>query len=268
MSQSKDRAVKYLKKTATALVVIAITTVLSVGIIKIPEIHRSYLRHKVGSKTFMIKGKKDGGGGTGFQILAPSGQTYVMTNSHVCEGALTQSEDKDSLIVEDNDGNSIRRRVLENSDFTDLCLLEGMPGVEGLKLAKTPVMLGDTEYIVGHPLLRPLSVSDGEIVGLKDVKIPTAQINTPEEELRCSLPKNEVVSLEVDLYGIVKMPLKLCLNVTKAALMTTVLIFPGNSGSPMVNAYGEVTGVAFAADATSWGYAVSLRDVRRMLLLY
>jgi S1-C subfamily serine protease len=268
MSQSKDRAVKYLKKTATALVVIAITTVLSVGIIKIPEIHRSYLRHKVGSKTFMIKGKKDGGGGTGFQILAPSGQTYVMTNSHVCEGALTQSEDKDSLIVEDNDGNSIRRRVLENSDFTDLCLLEGMPGVEGLKLAKTPVMLGDTEYIVGHPLLRPLSVSDGEIVGLKDVKIPTAQINTPEEEQKCSLPKNEVVSLEMDFYGIVKMPLKLCLNVTKAALMTTVIIFPGNSGSPMVNAYGEVTGVAFAADATSWGYAVSLRDVRRMLLLY
>jgi len=268
MSQTKDRIVKYVKKTAAALAVVAITTVLSVGIIKTPEIHRAYLRHKVGSRTFMIKGKKDGGGGTGFQILAPSGQTYIMTNSHVCEGALTQSEDKDSLIVMDDSGNYIRRRVLENSDFTDLCLLEGMPGVEGLKLAKSPVMLGDTGFIVGHPLLRPLSVSEGEVVGLKDVKIAVAQINSPEDEQRCSLLKNEIVSLDMDMYGIVKIPIKLCLNVTKAALMTTILIFPGNSGSPMVNAYGEVTGVAFAADATSWGYAVSLRDVRRLLLLY
>ena len=266
--QHKNQVVSFTKKIGVVLGVVASVVVLTFASIRLPDAHNAFLRHKVGSKTFMIKGSKNGGGGTGFQVTAPSGQNYIMTNSHVCEGALTQSQSKDSLIVMDDSGNSIRRKILENSDFTDLCLLEGLPGVEGLKLANRGPSLGDTEYIVGHPLLRPLSVSHGEVVGLKDVKIPIGQINSLEDELKCDLPKNEIANIEVEIFGTVKVPFRLCLNVTKSSFMTTVLIFPGNSGSPMVNMYGEVTGVAFAADATNWAYAVSLKDVRRLLLLY
>lgn len=242
-------------------------------VIKAPEIHGIYLRETVGAKSFKIQGRLDGGGGTGFAMKAASGQSYIVTNSHVCEGALSQSEDKTSLLVVKDDGTSMRRRILENSDFTDLCLLEGLPGVEGLSLGNEPG-LGETSYIVGHPRLRPLSVSKGEIVGRQDVEIldyilpgnPLIDTFAPQmvKDGKCDLPKNQLVEVNSPDIGLVR----ICLNVTKASYMSTILIFPGNSGSPMVDMWGRVQGVAFASDGTSWGYVVSRADLAKFLSRY
>ena len=45
---------------------------------RVSEIHSLYLRGKVGSRVYMIKADPKSGGGTGFQIKAPSGTNYIM----------------------------------------------------------------------------------------------------------------------------------------------------------------------------------------------
>lgn len=244
--------------------------------IKAPEIHGLYLRHEVGSRTYMIKGKVNGGGGTGFAVKAASGQTYIVTNSHVCEGVLSQSDDKTALLVMDDNGLAMRRRIIEISDFTDLCILEGLPGVEGLELGQ-PARLGEHAYVVGHPRLRPLSISEGEIVGAQDVQIATYVMKTgdPEkdamfgaEEGLCNAPKNKIEEVKVDFMGIDLGTVRICTNVTKAAYNTTIVIFPGNSGSPMVDWRGRLEGVAFASDGTGWGVSVSFEDLQKFLSHY
>ena len=260
--------------TLSALAIVLIVSGLGYLVLKAPEIHGMYLRQEVGSKVYMIQGKLNGGGGTGFAVQAPSGQHYIVTNSHVCEGALSQSEDKTSLLVTNQKGQSMRRRVIENSDFTDLCLLEGLPGVKGLQLAGEPHQ-GETSYVVGHPRLRPMSVSKGEIVGATDVPIlayimPGNAIidmmapHLVNKEGKCDAPKNKIEEIKETMIG----PITICLNVTKAAYMSTIVIFGGNSGSPMVNLWGNVQGVAFATDDTNWGYIVSLSDLTRFLARY
>jgi hypothetical protein len=256
----------------TALSVAIICGGLGYLTVKAPEIHGQFLRYKVGSNVYKIQGNLKGGGGTGFSVKAASGETYVVTNSHVCEGALTQSEDKTSLLVIREDGSSIRRRILENSDVTDLCLLEGLPGVEGLSISDEPG-LGSIAAIVGHPRLRPLSISRGEIVGSMDVQIIAYFMkgNPIIDELmgdemsdgKCDLPKNKIEEMDT-MFG----KIKLCTNVTLGAYISTIVIFPGNSGSPMVDFLGRVQGVAFASDGTNWALVVSNSDLKKFLSRY
>jgi S1-C subfamily serine protease len=259
------------KRTTLNLVpAVLLVSIMGYMSVRAPEIHGLYLRYKVGNKVYMIQGRRNGGGGTGFAAKAPSGQSYIVTNSHVCEGALEQSEDKTALLVT-NGNTSMRRKIIENSDFTDLCILEGLPGVEGLSISGEPD-LGETLATVGHPLLRPLSVSKGEIVGSHDAEIMDYIMsgNKRIDELvhtsdkKCDLPKNKIVEENDIFFGQVK----LCNTVTKDVYLSTIVIFPGNSGSPVVDFWGDVVGVAFAADKTSWAWIVSNKDLKRFLAHY
>ena len=257
-----------------------VTGTLLYFVVKGPELHGQWLRSTVGGKTYMIKGRPNGGGGTGFALKAKSGHTYIVTNSHVCEGALTQSEDKESLLVVRPDGVSTRRRVIEDADFTDLCILEGLPGVEGLEMGDAP-SLGEIIAVVGHPALRPLSISRGEVVGKTNVDIFSYLLPTGDAKLddfikllgievkdgKCDLPKNLLKEDKVSILFI-EMPVKICYNITNDAYMSTVVIHPGNSGSPVIDFFGRVVGVAFASDKTNWAYIVSLKDLKRLMDRY
>jgi len=262
--------------TKTILSVTAIVLVFLCLSIESPEIYGKYLRNKVGEKTYMIKGHPTkGGGGTGFAVQAPSGVSYIVTNSHVCEGVKGMTADKNSVYVVNNEG-AMLRKIIVISDESDLCLIEGLPDVDGLKVSGSEPGLGEFVTVVGHPHLRPLSISRSEIVGVQDVEIlgyfmksgnAVQDLLTQAEDGKCDMPKNKIIEADVESF-IGPMHLKICLIITKAAYMSTAVIYPGNSGSPVVNWVGRVIGVAFASDSTNWAYIVSLNDLNDFLRRY
>lgn len=235
---------------------------------KTPDIHRLFLNLKVGSKVYMIKATPNSGGGTGWAVKAPSGTSYIITNSHVCDYLQQVDPSNTALVVGENE--TMRRRIIENSDFTDLCLIEGLPGVEGLSIGSEPA-LQETLYAVGHPRLRPLTITEGSVVGREDAQILYGVIEVDGQSTgftnKCDLPKQSIVDLDVDgLFG--PMHVKLCITTTKGAYLSGITIYPGSSGSPVVDDWGRVVGVAFAADSTNWAAIVSRSDLLKFINNY
>jgi S1-C subfamily serine protease len=272
IEQAKDLAQKaksflYSAYTKTLRVLALTTALLLAGsVVTIaPQVHRSYLRSEVGSKVYVVRGSYDGrGGGTGFAVKAPSGKSYVVTNDHVCAA----SKDKITMFVHDDTGVGIPRQILERSVYSDLCILEGMPGVEGLDVSYAPSP-GDELYVVGHPRLMPITVAHGEMIGKETVSIP---IGIVSDELKCDEPKNVKLPLITIIFGQPVGPEydgpMVCLEKIKDAYLTNVVIQPGNSGSPVVDAFGNVVAVVFAGDSLGWGVMVSNIDLRVFLALY
>lgn len=258
---------------------VAMICLLCVAVLKLPEMQNKWTRATVGSKVYMVRDSEQSGGGTGFAVKAPSGQSYIMTNDHVC----AVSKDGRTVLISGSEG-SMRRNIISHDENSDLCLIEGMPGVEGLELAWLPPTAGDTITIVGHPLLMPLHVEKGEMMSVTDVSVmmgPISVINPrtgqseqiPVEEggilpEQCSMKKNKQIVVDVDLLFFI-LKVKVCVLEVKGAYQTAVTGHPGNSGSPVVNFWGNVTGVLFAGDdETNWSYMVPLKDLKAFLKNY
>lgn len=256
---------------------VGIITVIALMALKLPESYDKHIRKSVGDKVYMIKDSPMSGGGTGFAITAPSGQTYILTNDHVCE----VSSDGVTVLVESSE-KSLRRKIVAKDPNSDLCLIEGIPGEKGLSLGSEP-LIGDHVAVVGHPLLMPKHISKGEYFGVENVSFIQGPISyfspiTGEEVFikpidggidpaDCRLNKHRQEVGAEDFFFF-KIYVKYCTVNVKNAYTTSVIIHPGNSGSPVVNFWGNVIAVAFAGDETNWGRMVSLSDVKRFLKNY
>lgn len=272
LSSAAQLAKSLLKECAKLGLVAALVLSLAGLVALAPQIHRSYLRNKVGSRVVKIvkldeKGRVRGGG-TGFAIKAPSGENYLLTNAHVCEAFKGSPEIKAQL----PDGTIIPRRILEISENTDLCLAEGLPGVEGLSVADDAPKKGQIVNVVGHPRLKPLTLSMGELIGLQEVSILAGLIGDGSQEAKdagwlteedCQKPKNKIMEFET-IFGTIKA----CM-ISVLAYQTSAVALPGNSGSPAVDMWGNVVGVLFAGDSeVHWGMLVTLKDVKDFLKVY
>jgi len=221
----------------------------SYGILKAPEWHGEYIRRKVGSQVVMLTDKSGERGGTGFQLQMPSGEVLTMTNAHVCElESLGQ--------IYARQGRRIHpMTILEKSKKADLCLLNGIPKMTGLEVADS-LTVGQEMGVVGHPALMPLAVSRGHLLGYKEVAILINEGVCKEE--------GEMYKTIEDDWG------PLCVEQFNAGL-TTVVVLGGNSGSPVVDFYGNVVGVLFAGHGPSggnWGIIVPLSALKEFIKDY
>jgi len=106
--------------------------------------------------------------------------------------------------------------------------------------------------VVGHPMLLPLALSRGELLGYQDIEIPVKMLKDEEE---CDSNDRVVESL----FGTI------CVKKYNTGI-TNAVVLGGNSGSPVVNFYGEIVGVLFAGiDESHWGVIVPLNEVQRFL---
>jgi S1-C subfamily serine protease len=204
------------------------------GAVITPELHNHYLRWNVGESVVkVVSPQTDESGGTGFAVKGASGEDYIMTNRHVC-GVGTAGLVK----IKFHDGTFLYKRIKHIDKVHDLCLIEGVKGLKPLDIGKD-LGVGEFLYVVGHPALRPLTVSSGEYIGREDIEL-AAEVETREA---CSGRVLELPPIYRFIYGVEF----LCL-LKYESMVTTAVIYGGNSGSPVVNRWGQLIGVAFAGN--------------------
>lgn len=197
-------------------------------------------------------------GGTGFSVRAPSGKLYTMTNAHVCDGVMTE----DGFIYghdSKDDDRVIQLRVLEVSDFTDLCLVEPMPNATGLDVSSVDAVRNDKLFVLGYPSLEPLQYAEGLMTANIKVTVPLFEVKLEN----CTLPKHKMIDIHGSFFGI-PVEMTICALSLDAAI-TNIKIYPGNSGSPVLNESGEIVGVVFAAGNTANASIIKRADVVKLL---
>jgi S1-C subfamily serine protease len=243
---------RLLKLTIKTSIVLGGLVLAALGILKAPEFHSQWIRSKVGSQVVMLTDKSGRGGGTGFALQMPSGDILTMSNAHVCEiENILQSQ-----LYAHVGRKKYPMTILEKSDTADLCILNGLPNMKGLKLA-SDVAIGEDVGVVGHPALMPLSLSRGSLLGYQHVVVAVHQGPCQEER---GMYKTE----DFGWFG------KICTEQFEAGL-TTVVVLGGNSGSPVINFWGNVVGVLFASsgpNGANYGIIVKLEDLREFIKGY
>lgn len=218
-----------------------------------PRFHANVIRHYVGTKTVKITGRQ-GDGGTGFFVKAPSGLVYILTNRHVCAVA-----DKDGYLrVYTADGATfISRKVDTISETHDLCLIKTIEGYDGIDIASS-ISIGEIIGIVGHPKLQPLTLSKGEYIGDKIIKLISGYNLVDPRKCRGEIISNPMMRL----LGIKNA----CLEELTASQLVAYTR-GGSSGSPVVNFWGKVVGVLFAGNPQDVmeSFAVPLKEIKEFL---
>jgi hypothetical protein len=222
----------------------------------------------------------DQGGGTGFHVIAPSGKVFIMTNRHVCDMTTTG---KLWAVVEGVTSDH-EVDVVYVSDHSDLCLVAPIDGIRGLEIGE-PLEQGQEIYYLGHPRSQQDTFVSGEAVGYHLTSVGMGVIGQSVREDMCKrkdmyvLEETELQVFLNQLSSVIQTPeqsnlvdlvhsdkkVKVCYE-RDMALVTTMMIYAGASGSPMVDSFGKVIGVVYAAPPSGgWGYGVTLPDIKEIL---
>jgi S1-C subfamily serine protease len=239
----------------------ALLGVLLFGTSILNNLHLRYLR--VLSRNTVLLHNSHRSGASGFIVKGKSGKLYVMTNNHVCELEEQIGTTKGIFVL--YQGRDYFLRVVKRYKNNDLCAVEAPETAMLPALIASSVTLGESAYAIGHPQLEPLSISVGELSDLIEVTVEAGRNVDPKD---CSGPGYELISVEngkLNPFALIFGIHNVCVR-SMPANTSSIIISPGNSGSPVVNIYGSVIGVIFAANEHGTrSYAVPLSDLKQFL---
>lgn len=221
------------------------------------ERHVNYYE-TVGRQVFkLVSPSNHGHGGTGFAINL-SGKTYTLTNAHICD--IAENNTLHAIV----NNRTINVTVVERSPDADLCLVSAVPNLAGLSLSPTPPYQSQDIVVLGNPYLQPKTSIQGQVTGKEKIDIIIAANVTQEQcEERGGTYHN------IDNPFMIAIGINSLCDKVYDTIRTTLVIYPGNSGSPIVNLDGEVVSVLFAGDGrTNWGFGVTNEDLNNFLRGY
>lgn len=213
----------------------------------LPQFHEQYLLRILSPSVVKITPVDNHyTGGTGFQLETPDGPR-IITNAHVCEvsdnGVVLLHTDKPKKIA----------KIIKVDEVADLCMIEAVGGMPSLKMG-SPASRRQEVAVLGHPLLQPQTFSKGRVLSEELVEIPVGYANAEDkcDEFPQAYPKPT-------FFG------TLCFRGFIGVLISAV-IYPGNSGSPVVNIWGNVVGVVFAGNSrNNHGIYVPYEELERFI---
>jgi S1-C subfamily serine protease len=247
---------KIAKKLKSLVKTVAVAITVFGFVASAPNLKDAYYRYSTGDQVVMIS-KDNGGrvnGGTGFHVKAKSGTVYIVTNRHVCE----ISKDGYVDVLSSSLPRPIPRRIIQKYEDHDLCLVEPIVGKKGLDIASS-VDVGEDIVLVGHPNLRPLVVKKGEYIGNQVIELISGY---DKSTCKGNWISNDFLKEFYNIEGI-------CVE-SYYSMQASVTSYGGNSGSPVINKYGNVVGVLFAGSTrvVDDAYLVPLRHLKRFLEVY
>lgn len=201
-------------------------------------------------RTVMVLNEAETGGGTGTIVNSNKSEAVVLTNAHVCRGV-----QKGGVVVTSQGKFPVYAYTF--SDTHDLCLINIKAPDLGITTypASSAPETGDRVSISGHPLLRPQTVTSGNLSGPMQISMLTGIKPCTEADFKAN-------PLMCILAG--GMP-----KFTKYETVTTdAIIAPGSSGSAVYNDSHEIVALVFAGAGRSlsqgilvpWEYIVEFSE--------
>ena len=230
---------------------IGVLILAAVAIMASMSAHKERLDSYVKSRVVQIVNER--GSCSGEQIRTASGMDYVLTAAH-CK--ILSKEGSYTVISED--GKKMERKEIAEDGYSDLLLLEGMPGMKGLEIAKYSYP-GEHVRTQTHGHAFKTYKTEGVLIQDTIMQIPLFEASAPEDYEKCTrMPKYEVIPMDT-FFG----PMPVCALSVYETVMTA-FIAPGSSGGPVVDDDGKLVGVV-SATGDNYGFIVPTAAIHKFI---
>ena len=199
-------------------------------------------------RSIKILGK--GGQCSGEQVESYSGHTYILSAAHCAK--LADAAGYYTVFTED--GRKLQRRLIAEDSNSDLLLIEGVPGLQGLKIAESHWRFEHIRTLT-HGAGMDTYKTEGALVQIMTISIAVGIVDA--SSLPCTDVKYRIV--QEDLFAVC------VLHIPEA--VSTAKVSPGSSGGMVIDDDGALVAVVSASDE-HFSYLVPLEAIRAFLIGY